>query len=177
VSLGHAYNVKRKLLDREWAAAKTDGLVLTQPAELLRDWTQQYKYDRNKAFSYYSLQNQLQLERSLNDICKKLNIQYALSDFAGAARIAPFVRYHRVSSYVIGRVEEIASLLDLKVVTSGENIRLIVPYDNGVFYDYRIIQDIHIVSPIQLYLDLIGSSWRGTEAAELIYEKEIIPKW
>lgn len=177
VSLGHVYNVKRELLDREWAVAKSDGLILTEPAELLKDWAKHYKYDRNKIFSYYSLQNQLQLERSLNDICKKLNIQYALSDFAGAARIAPFVRYHRVSSYVAGRVEEITRLLDLKMVTSGENISLIVPYDNGVFYDYRIIQDIHIASPLQLFLDLTGSSWRGAEAAELIYEKEISPKW
>ena len=177
VSLGHAYNVKRELLDREWAVAKSDGLILTKPAELIKDWAKQYNYELNQNFSYYSLQNQLQLERSLNDVCKKLNIQYALSDFAGAARIAPFVRYHRISSYVSGHVEKIASLLDLKMVTSGENISLIVPYDKGVFYDYRIIQDIHIASPLQLYLDLTGSSWRGTEAAELIYEKEIIPKW
>jgi hypothetical protein len=79
------------------------------------------------------LKNQLQLERSLNDVCKKLNIQYALSDFAGAARIASFVLYHRMSSYVDGRVEEITRHLNLKMVTSGENISLIVPYDNSVF--------------------------------------------
>ena len=177
VSLGHAYNVKRELLDREWASAKSDGLILTEPAELLKNWAKHYKYERNTIFSFYSLQNPSSLERSLNDICKKLDIQYALSDFAGAARIAPFVRYHRVSSYVAGRVEEIARLLDLKKVTSGENISLMLPYDNGVFYDNRIIQGIHVVSPLQLYLDLMGSSWRGTEAAELIYEKEISAKW
>ena len=177
VSLGHAYNVKRELLDREWASAESDGLILTEPAELLKNWAKHYKYERNTIFSFYSLQNPFSLERSLNDICKKLDIQYALSDFAGAARIAPFVRYHRVSSYVAGRVEEIARLLDLKKVTSGENISLMLPYDNGVFYDNRIIQGIHVVSPLQLYLDLMGSSWRGTEAAELIYEKEISAKW
>jgi len=177
VSLGHAYNVKRELIDREWAIAKPDGLKLTEPAELLKDWVKHYRYERNTIYSFYSLQNPFSLERSLNDICKKLDIQYALSDFAGAARIAPFVRYHRVSSYLAGSVGEIARRLDLKKVTSGENISLMIPYDSGVFYDYRIIQDIHIASPLQLYLDLKRSSWRGTEAAELIYEKEISAKW
>lgn len=177
VSLGHAYNIKRELIDREWAAAESGGLKLTEPAELLKDWAKHYRYKRNTIYSFYSLQNPSSLERTLNNICKKLDIQYALSDFAGAARMAPFVRYHRVSSYVAGRVEEIAGLLDLKNVTSGENISLMLPYDNGAFYGSRIIQGINVVSPLQLYLDLLGSSGRGTEAAELIYEKEISAKW
>lgn len=107
--------------------------------------------------------------------CRELGIRYALSAFSSAARVAPFVRYHRITAYVDRDVAELAKRLKLKQVTSGENVTLLIPYDLGVFYDSREIEGVLIASPIQIYLDLMASPGRGEEAAGFLYEKEIIP--
>ena len=69
------------------------------------------------------------------------------------------------------------SLLDLKEVESGANIMLLGPYDEGVFYGTQVIDDIRIVTPLQIYLDLIGYKGRGEEAAEVMLRDVIKPKW
>jgi len=71
----------------------------------------------------------------------------------------------------------VLSLLDLKEVESGANIMLLGPYDEGVFYGTQVIDDIRIVTPLQIYLDLIGYKGRGEEAAEVMLRDVIKPKW
>jgi hypothetical protein len=43
VSLGHVSNVRRALLDRDWAAVEPDGLRLTAPGTLLDHWRDNYE--------------------------------------------------------------------------------------------------------------------------------------
>ena len=52
-------------------------------------------------------------------------------------------------SYVAGDVDEIARRLELKPVTSGANISLVEPYDDGVLTGSREMQRIQIVSAVQ----------------------------
>lgn len=177
ISLGHAHNVKQELADREWIKAEPNGIRLLEPAALLKDWSEHYNYLQNKSHHFYSLCSLSELEHNMADACRELGIRYALSAFSGAARVAPFVRYHRITAYVDGHVAALSRLLELKQVTSGENVTLLIPYDFGVFYHSREIDAVRIASPIQIYLDLIASPGRGEEAAAFLYEKEIIPGW
>jgi hypothetical protein len=55
--------------------------------------------------------------------------------------------------------------LRLKPVSSGANVTLIEPYDEGVLYGAREIERAPVVSPVQLYLDLTKTKGRGEEAA------------
>jgi hypothetical protein len=71
----------------------------------------------------------------------------------------------------------VASLLNLKEVESGANVMLLDPYDEGIFYGTQVIEDIRVVSPLQIYLDLKGYKGRGEEAAEAILRDVIKPKW
>jgi len=100
-----------------------------------------------------------------------------LTGFSGAARFAPAVRYQRVYAYVEGGEKDIPSLMDLKAVTSGANVILLAPYDKGVFYGACEIDGVQVVNPIQNYLDLKGIKGRGEEAANALFEKEILPQW
>ena len=68
-------------------------------------------------------------------------------------------------------------MLGLKEVTSGANVSLIKPYDEGVFYADRAINEVWIASPIQVYLDLFGIKGRGEEAAQAILDEVIRPLW
>jgi hypothetical protein len=80
-------------------------------------------------------------------------------------------------AYVYNTREDVASLLNLKEVESGANVTLLGPYDEGVFYGSQMIDDVRIVSPLQVYLDVKGYRGRGEEAAEAILRDVIKPKW
>jgi len=177
VSVGHVYNVKEELLNRELAVVDNRGMRLSEPESLLQEWCNNYQFEGTQIQSFYSLSKMAQLEKQIEEVCSKEKVRYALSGFAGAARLAPFVRYHRIHCYVESSIDDLAKRLDLKSVTSGENIIFMNPSDDGVFYHTQRIDGVHLVSPIQLYLDLNTLSDRGKEAAEFINNEVIKPKW
>lgn len=176
VSLGQVANVKKLLLDREWIT-KQDGFSLSAPWKLLEEWANVYTYRKNEVRNYYSLKSIPEIEADLAKVCTEKGIEYALTGFSGAARFAPAVRYTRAMAYVYNTREDVASLLNLKEVETGANVTLLGPYDEGVFYGTQKIEDIRIVSPLQIYLDLKGYRGRGEEAAEAILRDVIRPKW
>lgn len=177
VSLGQVSNVKKLLHDREWIHISSDGFGLSEPEQLLTEWTENYNFRSHHMTNFYSLKKISEIEADIAEICHHKGLRYALTGFSGAVRLAPAVRYRWVSIYIEETEEDIASLLHLKEVPSGANVSLLIPYDEGVFYNTCEIDDVHIVSPVQLYLDLIGIRGRGEEAANAILEEVIQPQW
>jgi hypothetical protein len=176
VSLGQVANVKKLLLDREWIT-KRNGFSLSEPWVLLTEWSSAYTYRKNKIRNFYSLRSIPDIESDLAKLCNEKGIEYALTGFSGGARLAPAVRYSRAMAYVSNSREDVALLLNLKEVESGANVMLLDPYDEGVFYGRQVIDDISIVSPVQIYLDLKSYRGRGEEAAEVLLRDVIKPKW
>jgi hypothetical protein len=176
VSLGQVANVKKLLLDREWITQQ-DGFSLSEPWKLLEEWSDAYTYRKNQVRNFYSLKSIPEIEADLARICSEKGIEYALTGFSGAARFAPAVRYNRAMVYLYTMPEDVVSFLNLKEAESGANVMLLGPYDEGVFYGTQAIDDIRIVSPLQIYLDLKGYKGRGEEAAEALLRDVIKPKW
>lgn len=177
VSTGHVYNIKEELLNREWGHFDNKGLKLSEPESLLQEWCKEYQTEDKPCFSFYSLLVPSEFEGRLKIACSDLKVRYALSGLAGAFRLAPFVRYHRVTFYLEEKVDALVKKMDLKSVTSGENATIIRPLDVGVFYDLRRIGEMPVVSPIQLYLDLNVLGDRGKEAADYLFKGVIEPQW
>ncbi len=178
VSLGQAHKVKSLLVDREWLRQDATGMVLSKPAELLAEWASSYSHRSNQSHPYYILETPGKTEESLAAVCSRLGVRYALAAFSAAARYAPFVRYQRVYAYVEeGRLDELAQSLSLKEVSSGANLVLWIPYDDGVWYRTRAFADAQVTSGIQAYLDLQSMHERGAEAARFLLEQEIQPQW
>ena len=99
-----------------------------------------------------------------------------MTGFSSAARIAPMVRYKKASAYVDGDIDMLIKTMEWKPVPSGANISLLLPYDDGVFYNTRTVDEIMIVAPVQTYLDLQYYRGRGQEAAQAI-RKEMEKTW
>lgn len=177
VSLGQAFNVKKRLLEKEWLRSETGGLTLIRASALLMEWSENYSWRKNRVRDFYSLQSVAEIEAGLAEGCQAQGIEYALTGFSGAARLAPSVRYQRVMAFVAETGPEKMSALGLKEVPSGANVTLLTPYDDGVFYGAREVDGIRIAAPIQIYLDLIGFRGRGEEAAQTLLEKVIEPTW
>jgi hypothetical protein len=176
-SMGLVFNVKKLLVNREWVGEDRVGFELKEPEAVLKEWSQNYNYRKNKVEEFYSLKRLPDIEADLADILSRRDIRYALTGFSGAARIAPYARYQKATAYVEGIDEDIANLLDLKRVNSGANLSILTPYDDAVFYGSQTYEGIQVASPIQLFLDLIGYGGRGDEAAQAILEEVIRPTW
>ena len=107
------------------------------------------------------------------------NIRYGLTQFSGAWRAAPAVRYQRSAVYVAGVTDEAWGNLNkfnhAKRVDTGANVILLQAYDPAVFLGERPLGDppLKTVSALQLYLDLKQLHGRGEEAAQAVYEAEI----
>lgn len=177
VSLGQIANVKSLLEDREWLKSSDAGLLLNDPESLLAEWSENFNSRKNIPGNYYTLKSIAEIEADLAKACEGERIAYALTGFSGAARYAPSVRYQRAMVYVSRDVGKIVEILALKEVTSGANLTLFTPYDEGVLYGTRLIDGICIASPVQVYLDLIGVKGRGEEAARAILDEVIRRSW
>ena len=177
VSLGLASNVKKLLEDREWVRKTEDGLELVEPVKLLMEWSENYSFRKNRVRDCYSLKPAADLEADLAAVCFKRKVPYALTGFSAAARYAPMVRSPRAMAYVEKPLDEILAALGLNEVTSGANVTLLEPYDEGVFYGAEMEEGIRLASPVQVYLDLKGFRGRGEEAAEKLFAEVIRPQW
>jgi len=176
VSFGQVSNVKKLLADREWLAPNEGGIRLNNPGAVLDEWAEQYRFRRNQVVDYYALIEVAECEVQLAEACQRQGMRYALAAFSAAARLAPAVRYPRAVAYVDGDPDSLADSLGWKPVTSGANVSLLVPYDEGVFFDSREMDGTQLVTPVQIYLDLQNYRSRGQEAAQAI-RKVIEQTW
>jgi hypothetical protein len=177
VSMGMVSHIKKLLADREWIRLMEGGFQLIAPFDLLGTWAENYSFRKNKLYDFYSLKDPYEFESDLSNACSNAGIPYALTGFSASARLAPAVRYQRAMAYVQGDIPTLASRIDLKSVSSGPNVTLLSPYDEGVFLDSRLIDNIVVVNPIQVYLDLKKYRGRGEEAAETLLNQVIKPQW
>jgi hypothetical protein len=176
VSLGQVANVKKLLADREWLKTDSAGMNLSNPSALLDEWAKLFDFRRNQVAEYYTLADVAEAEVQFSEACQRLGFSYALTSFSAASRIAPMVRYQRMSAYVNGEIELLAATLNWKPVSSGANVGLLIPYDDGVFYGATNIGSSQIAGLVQTYLDLQNSRGRGQEAADAI-RKELEKTW
>ena len=179
VSLGLVAEAKKILLDREWATERAVGFALTKPKELLQEWALQYSYRKSMISDLYSMKDESIVEEELRTYCSAKNIRFALTLFSGASRVAPYARFKRVYAYIEHGVQEmlLEKVFDLKQVATGPNVTLLEPYDEGVFYGLAKYNEMPVVSPIQLYLDLKSYKGRGEDAAQFLFEQVIEPSW
>ncbi len=177
VSLGQVSNVLKLLRDREWVVAKREGTILSEPEQLLSEWTKNYTFRRNTQRTFYSLDTVADVELRIASTCRDQNWRYALAGFSAGARWAPAVRYRQVMAFVEEPMDDLVTALDLKRVESGANVVLMEPYDEGVFYGSTAVEGACVTSAIQTYLDLVNFRGRGEEAATAVLQRILRPRW
>jgi hypothetical protein len=173
VSLGQLSKVNKTLDELGLWLEGSRGLRIVDKAKLLDLWRENYRFERNKILSFYSLMQMSQIEKEFSEFCKTKKTQYAFTLFSGANRLAPFTRYNVATSYFSGDIEKIKKGLELKEVPSGANLQIMIPYDEGVYYKVREVGSVVVANAIQIYLDLYNYRGRGREQAEFLREKII----
>jgi len=184
VSVGMAYYVTLSLVQMGFVSRdESNRLIVTDPYRLIRQWGASYNYlFLNKFSEYYTFD--IELETFLLRFTKlpeRVRDRYALTLHAAAWIIAPYVRPTDFHIYIhpdIGR-EELAAFaerINISPIEGSGNVKLVTPYDKGVFYSSKLINGVKIVSPVQLYVDLFNHPGRGEEAAGKLLEK-IAKEW
>ena len=176
VSLGYTHRVVEKLLDEKFLHRNnTYRLELHDPERLLNDWRETYSYTQNTIHGFFTFEkNKEMFFKKLVHTTNSYQIQYALTLHSGASFIAPYVRFTDIHFYVFSSsIEILKEKLDLRPVESGANLYLIEPYDSGIFLGKQTVNELSIVSNIQLYLDLYNYPKRGREQAEFLREKKL----
>ena len=138
VSLGQVANVKRLLAEREWIEIDKNGLAIrsfeSAIVPLLNEWSSNYRFERNGGLDFYGMKSVPEIEASLAEAGKRLDLTIGFTGFSGAARFAPAVRYQKVTAYILGEPSTLAAASGLKPVSSGANVTLLAPYDEGLLY-------------------------------------------
>ena len=144
-------------------------------------WSRHYSYKDNEMLGCYAPGAQYEIEEHPDHYCNDNKINYALTLFSAANRVAPFVRGLSLSAaYIDADLHKVAADLGWKPVPSGANCILLRPLDRFILHGIKTSPADWtgtIVSDIQLYLDLANDKTRGAEAAEFLLHRRIQPQW
>ncbi|WP_398311007.1 type IV toxin-antitoxin system AbiEi family antitoxin [Zoogloea sp.] len=177
VSLGHVSNVRTGLIDREWARASDDGLVLSEPDALLDAWRDSYTTPSGERLRFYTPLHGSALEDAARSALRAGNGpgRAAFASFSAAQWLSPYARTG--THYFFADDEGLNKLqvaLKLTPASKGENVIVTVPKDLGLLADtVEPAPGAVCTSPVQTYLDLSIAGERGAEAADHLRQERL----
>ena len=184
ISVGQVSNVRRALIEREWARAETgEGFRLTQPDALLDSWRDDGLHPPSVVLRGHTLKHGRALEAAIESAFVEPSLRDSahvlLASHSVARRAAPYARVAGEFFYAsaVG-VELLKRQLEVKPTDQGENVTIFKPSDDGLWRETTDL-GLHLkgTGPIQTYLDLLTSGERGREAAEHWRTEKIKPMW
>ena len=174
---GYASRMAKSLEESGYVARSNRKLSIRSPKEILDDWVRVYDLKKNELIPFFIQASSVEsIVQRLREIKLPRKMKYALSVQAGASLVAPYAVYKEVHVYVENRqgIEHFIKELDLRCAAQGANLVLMLSYyKHSVFYDFREINGLRVVSDIQLYLDLYGYPVRGREQAAYLFDKRL----
>ena len=180
VSLGLVSKAKTTLLEDAYLDERDRLLFVRDGIKLLQGWSAEYR-PHVKRVQLFAIPRPNEIEKRLAKWCRTNKVTYALTQLAAAWRYSPMVRYDNSTVYIDRKLETgnklraLLESLDAREVETGANCTLWITDDPAVFTDAKELDGVMVVSPLQLYLDLMALSGRGKDAAEEVFERELRP--
>jgi hypothetical protein len=144
-----------------------DGRVrANSPRVLLDAWSQAYDFRKHKIVRLHAVGRTG--EAVLRAVTEKLDqyrgLRWAATGLAAAWQWTRFADFRLVTLFASQPLFE-TDRLGLRQVDEGENVWLVVPQDEGVFYAAEQVEGVMCVHPVQAYVDLLAHPERAQEAA------------
>jgi len=181
VSLTSISRTLRSLEEEVLIRRSEQGIQVPDLRRLLQRWADKYK-ERYRWYLRRSFKCPNPFGRDLQIVTRSLKNLTGPSSFVftGAAATtvtAPFVDVETVDLFV-SNSNVGSTIRDLVSKRGfGPDIRVIYPYDVGVFMYSKLEKDLPIVSDIQAYLDLYAQGGRDFKQAQYLLEERIEPRW
>jgi hypothetical protein len=180
VSPGSISKALSSLEEQLWIRRQGSAVLVSEPRRLLVEWAEKYRERyRWRLRSSFELPNPFGsgVSRINEQLQEELGGLYAFTAAAAASLVAPSVELDRVDIF-LGSEESGARLRKLaERESTGPKLRLIYPYDNGVFLYSRREAGVPIVSNLQTYLDLYARGGRDLKQADYLLSNAIEPRW
>jgi hypothetical protein len=180
VSQGSISKALSSLEEQLWIRRQGSAVLVPEPRRLLVEWAEKYKERyRWRLRSSFELPNPfgMGVSRISEQLQEQVSGAYAFTGAAAASLVAPFVELDRVDIF-LGSEESGARLRKMtERESTGPKLRLIYPYDIGVFLYSRREGDAPIVSNLQAYLDLYARGGRDLKQADYLLSNTIEPRW
>ncbi len=183
VSLALVNKVVRHLRDEAFIEiGKDGGFRLRDPLTLLFASRDAYRFDRHERRGYFTLSQ----GKTLRDVLAGLELRTGgftvYAAFSAADFQAPHVRQPKTWLYIREQDSSLfEELVEAKRVDSGENLVVLIPADDGVFYggDGGTMGDnrMRCTNVVQTYVDMFYCRGRGEEAAEALLNQRLKPEW
>jgi hypothetical protein len=183
VSLGLVNKVVRHLRDEAFVEeVANSGFRLRDPLKLLFAWRNAYRFDRQERRGYFTLLKSKELRNGLSQVGTQTGGHAVYAVFSAAELQAAHVRQPKTWLYLRDKdVPRFARLVEAKPVETGENLIVLIPDDEGVFYmsDGGFMGEgrMACTNAVQTYVDCWHAGGRGQEAAEAILEQRLKPNW
>ncbi len=134
------------------------------PSVLLDAWAQRYSFADHRVHKFQTVDRTG--NAALQSLAKKLAATRTTWAATGLAAAYMYTRFSdfRLTTLYVEELPREPEALGLHPVERGENVWLVLPRDDGVFYK-KVDQGAWCVHPVQVYLDLLTQPERAAEAA------------
>ncbi len=177
----------RGYVSRVFGKLEEDGLVerypdgriaVVDPALMLDAWWEDYDFDKHHVIrGHVAARSGDELLRKLVERLSNPYVPHAATGLAGAWLINQFAGFRITTLYLQDHPsEELLETIGFREEERGANTWLVVPNDEGVFWNQRNRRGVQCVHPAQVYLDLKGHPERSKEAAERLRE-DLLRSW
>jgi len=180
LSLGSISKVLATLEEELLIRRRGSTILVAEPLRLLTRWAERYgEQYRRRLRRSFTASNPFgdrpdTIGQGLNTLAPG---GYALTGSAAASLGAPFVDIDLVDVFLAGFGRARAFRELERRPGAGVKLRIIYPYDFGVFLYARIIDGVPVVSDVQTYLDLYARGGRDRKQADYLLEQKILPSW
>lgn len=181
LAVGWVSDVADSLVARGYAVHRHEGMLLTDPVTAIIDWTRTYGWRRNPQRSYRIPLSRTELIQRVAAVSEAVQVPWALTLLAAAERRIGYVRaagpvhiyLPAPDEAVMTRVLE--ALYAEEVPMDGDLVILDPYYGPSTFIACARVDDVQVVSDVQLFLDLVGYPVRGLEVAERVLRSRLMP--
>lgn len=175
VDVGNAHRILASLVDMGVVERDEDAYLLVDAGSLLEAWAEFHRRPNEKV----TLPVGPDLERDLQDLTFRLEGQAVISGEFAAETLAPYLSAAGAVVHCLSREgwESIAGRgkgQSWVPAPPGRGRITVDLADEGCAQFHSVVNDIPIVHPVQLYVDLFRDFGRGREAAEHL-RRELIP--
>jgi hypothetical protein len=184
VSLGQVSNVRKLLLDREWAEVSKEsreGIQIKEPEALLRAWRESYEGEYLSEETFSTTMSSEELDTSLRQALEESSsgAHAVLASYSAARLYVPYVRQETLCVYADAEGKGILKRnLGLKPMETGGNVVVIEPREDDVFTGrVEVVPGIWCTGLVQTWLDLGVAGEHGAKAADLLLQQKLLPAW
>jgi AraC-like DNA-binding protein len=175
VSLGLVHRVTKALEEGLFAEKRRSRFTLQDPGALLDAWRSFYVGRRIRWERYYWPVGQ-DVRAGMQEIAKcarAVEVRYAFTGPAAASLLGPYLMVSGIHCYLSALKPGLLDALRADPIPSGGNLWFNVIQKEDIFVGSHQIEDLYVVSDIQMYLDLFALGGRGKEAAETLRERRL----